>query len=391
MRRTLLTAALLAALTPAAHAQQTRTWGQLKITLETCFRASSGTDVGCNVVVTNTGAQGIRVALKDESASVTLAGGAVTGPRQVVFGGASSAYAVTQIVPAGISVRAQLNYDVAKGVTTLAALRVGDAEFRDVPLAKDLPDEPAVNVLGTTVTSDGNAQLKLGFLDCVRGGPAVTCSFVKTSLADENLRVSSSSTEGTWLVTRRGLIRSGTGVTLGGAASSYTANSVVPARRSVLNTLTFSLDPADTFVPYLQIDNYVFRNLPITAQAGARALNAPGTLVDSYRLRDYAGKVDACSYVREGLSCTFTFTNRTDTGYRLTVDADQNALLTSGGEWFSAQSLTSGATTSRYEVAVPMPAGQTGTFSVLYAPPPGLTTLPSLTLAGLEFENVPVK
>lgn len=391
MRKTLLTLSLLSVLAPLAQAQQTKAWGNLQVTLESCFRASSGTDSGCNVVITNRGPQPVRVQLAYDSEVVTLPDNSVVRPKELIFGGAAETYRVTQIIPTGVSLRAQLNYNLTKGVNTVKALRIGDAEFLNVPLRGELPDEPAVNAPGTPVTSDQSEQVKMTLLDCLRDKGNVTCSFAMTSLVDESLRVKSSSYDDTWLVTRRGLVRNGSAVNLGGDNERYTANSVMPARRSVLSQLTFPLPEADTFVPYLQLNNYVFKNLPITAQAGPRLLNPATGPVLTYRLRDYAGKVDKCAYVREGLRCDFVLTNRTEQGYRLEVSYENNMFLDPTGVWYGTRSLSSGGDTQQYRVGVPMPAGQDGMVSVLYNAPAGLTNIPYLRMAGLEFENIPVR
>ncbi len=200
----LLTAALLAA-ADLAHAQSTRTWGALNVTLETCFRASSGTDSGCNVVLTNTGTVPLRVNLTSERDTVTLPDTSVVNAKSVIFGGYEDRYGVTQVIPVGVSVRGQLNYNVTKGVRTISTLQVGDAVFRDVPLAQDLPDEPPVNAPGQPLLQADGTQLSTALLDCVRGNADVTCAFAVTNKTDENLRVQSASSDGTSFVTRRGL------------------------------------------------------------------------------------------------------------------------------------------------------------------------------------------
>ncbi|CAM4080034.1 hypothetical protein [Deinococcus marmoris] len=385
------TLALGTATAQQTKAPQTKRWGDLNITLEGCFRASSGTDSGCNLVLTNTGTAPLRVPLEADSETVTLPDGSVARPRELIFGGQSGQYRTVQLLPTGISVRAQLNYNLAKGVTTLKALRVGDAEFLNVALAQDLPDEPAVNPAGVPVTTAQGEQVKLGLLDCLRVKTSVTCSFAVTSTVDENLRVSSSSSDGTWLVTRRGLVRSADSVSLGGDDERYTAQSLMPARRSLLSQVTFTLPETDTSVPYLQLNGYSFRNLPVTAQAGPRLLNPAGAVVDAYRVRDYAGKLDTCTYVQDGLKCDFTLTNRTDTGYRLEVTSTDNMFLGLAGVWYGARTLTAAGTSSPYRVNVPLSSGGSGTVSVLYAAPAGLKSVPYLRFAGLEFENVPVR
>lgn len=391
MRKTMITLALLSTVGQTALAQDTRNWGNLQVTLESCFRASSGTDSGCNVVITNKGAQPIRVPLSYENAGIVLADNTGVRPKELIFGGEAESYSVTQVIPAGLSLRAQLNFNLTKGLTSVKALRVGDAEFLNVPLRKDLPDEGPVNTASQPVTMDQSDQVKLTFLNCLRDKANVTCSFAMTSLVDENLRVRSSSYENTWVITRRGQVRTGTAVTLGGESERYSVNSFMPARRTVLSQLTFPLNETDTFVPYLQLNNYEFRNLPITAQADSPLLNPPAEPVLTYRLRDYAGKVERCTYVREGLRCDFVLTNRTEQGYRLKVTYEGNMFLDPTGVWHGTRSLSAGGQTERYGVDVPMAAGQDGALSVVYDAPAGLTSIPYLQIAGLEFENIPVR
>jgi hypothetical protein len=389
--KTLLTLTLLATVT-LASAQITRTWGNLNVTLESCFRASSGTDAGCNVVVTNTGAQPVRVSLDSRRDTVTLPDSTTIRAKSVVFGGYEDSYDATQVVPAGVSVRAQLNYNVTKGVTTLKALGIGDAEFQNVALLNELPAEGAVNAQGAAVITDETPQVRRSLLDCVRAAAAVTCAFQAQSLVDDNLRVTSRAGSGTtFLISRAGLIQQARQVTLGGNVDTYVADNLLPARRALLNEVTFVLPAADTFIPFLQLDGYVYRNLPITAAPQGRSLNAPGDLVDSYRLRDYTGKVNNCSYVRDGLRCDFTVGNRTDSGYRLTMNSSGMQLLTPGGQWAGAVSLTAGGETDRYTVAVPLPANGSGALSVLFQAPANLTSIPLVAIGALEFENVPVR
>lgn len=391
MRRTLITLALLTAAAPAASAQSSQTWGTLRVTLESCFRASSGTDSGCNFVLTNTGNQPVRVTLDGDRDTISTDGQLATEPKELILGGLSRQYNVQQIIPAGLSMRAQLNYNVTKGVRSLAQVRVGDALFTNVPLQPNLPDEPNVNAPGTPLTADANDQARLTFLDCLRKATVVTCSFAVANLTDENLRFNAESSDDTWLLTNRGLVRNANDVTLAGETRQYSVSAMVPARRQLLNQLTFTLPGADSSIPYLQLNGFVFRSLPITAAPGSRALNAPGDLVDTYRLRDYAGKIDRCTYVRDGLRCDFTLTNRTDAAYRLNIDSDDVNLLTTDGRWFGVKSLTAGGETRSYSAAVPLATDRPGTLSVLFDAPTGINTLPFVNIGALEFENVPVR
>jgi len=390
MRRVLVTTALLS-LIPAAHAAESQQWGALRVTLESCFRASSGTDSGCNVILTNTSDKPLSVNLDSDRDTVSTDGQLATEPKELILGGLSHPYSVQQIIPAGLSMRAQLNYNVTKGVRTLAQVHVGDALFTNVPLQANLPDEPDVNAPGTPVTADANDQARVTFLDCLRKASVVTCSFAVANLTDENLRFNAESSDDTWLLTNRGLVRTANDVTLAGETHPYSVSAMVPARRQLLNQLTFTLPETDTRVPYLQVNGFVFRSLPIAAAPGNRALNAAGDLVDTYRLRDYAGKIDRCTYVRDGLRCDFTLTNRTDAAYRLNIDSDDVNLLTTDGRWFGVKSLTAGGETRSYSAAVPLATNRPGTLSVLFDAPAGLTTLPFVNIGALEFENVPVR
>jgi len=333
----------------------------------------------------------LRVNLTSERDTVTLPDTSVVNAKSVIFGGYEDRYGVTQVIPVGVSVRGQLNYNVTKGVRTISTLQVGDAVFRDVPLAQDLPDEPPVNAPGQPLLQADGTQLSTALLDCVRGNADVTCAFAVTNKTDENLRVQSASSDGTSFVTRRGLVFGASGVTLGGTQGRYGVSSTVPAHRTVLSEVTFNLPAADTFIPYLQLNNTVFRNLPVTQTSGTRQLNAPGDLVDRYRVRDYAGKVEKCSVVDGGLRCDVTLTNRTDAGYNLNFDGDGAQYLAPDGRWYGARSLTAGGQNSPYSVKVPLPAQQSGAISVLFAAPAGLSRVPFMFFGGLEFENIPVR